>query len=400
MRDVVDQLLDEDRLAEPGAAEEADLAALDEGRDQVDDLEPGLEDLELRREVAERRGVAVDRPPLHVRARRRLLVDRVARDIPEPPERRVADRDGDRPPRVGDDRTTGHAIGRVHRDGTNAVVAEVLLHLRDQGADAAVGLRDVDGERAVDLRKPIREDRVHDDALDLDDLAGVLRGISVVGHASPRAGCECLFLTSSRLRFEAAQGAHGPGRNATASLSKPNVTPPEDPLFGRYPGPGMGSRWTQVLAVLAAVIGAGFAIAIAVILLDDDATASRADYQASVVSARDQVDFALARITRSQSIEELIERIDEAAAVVGKTASDLDDTGVAEGFEPTNEKLVNTLRAFSNELASTAEQFRDPTFGDALGGITSLSFPLWDKTNKVLAELDKQGIQVEQLERH
>ena len=152
--------------------------------------------------------------------------------------------------------------------------------------------------------------------------------------------------------------------------------------------------------MLAAVIGAGLAIAFAVILLDDDATASRADYQASVVSARDRVDFALARITRSQSIEELIERVDEASAVVGKTASDLDDTGVAEGFEPTNEKLVNTLRAFSTELSSTAEQFRDPTFGDALGGITSLSFPQWDKTNKVLAELEKQGIQVEQLERH
>ena len=61
---------------------------------------------------------------------------------------------------------------------------------------------------------------------------------------------------------------------------------------------------------------------------------------------------------------------------------------------------MNTLRAFSNELSSTAEQFRDPTFGASLGGITSLSFPLWDKTNKVLAELEKQGIQVEQLERH
>ena len=48
-RDVVDQLLDQDRLADAGAAEEADLAAPDVRRDQVDDLDPGLEDLDLRR---------------------------------------------------------------------------------------------------------------------------------------------------------------------------------------------------------------------------------------------------------------------------------------------------------------------------------------------------------------
>ncbi len=185
-----------------------------------------------------------------------------------------------------------------------------------------------------------------------------------------------------------------------ASLSKPNVTPPGEPLCGSYPGAGMGSRSTQILAVVAAVVGAAFAIAVAVILLGDDATASRADYQASVVNARDRVDFALVRITRSQSIEELIERIDEAAAVVGKTASDLDDAGVAEGFEPAHEQLVTSMRALSDEMASTAEQFRDPTFGSALGGISSLSFPQWEKVNAALADLEEQGLQVEQLPRH
>ena len=51
--DVVDQLLDEHGLAEAGAPVQADLAPLDEGRDQVDDLEAGLEDLDGRGEVAE-----------------------------------------------------------------------------------------------------------------------------------------------------------------------------------------------------------------------------------------------------------------------------------------------------------------------------------------------------------
>ena len=58
------------------------------------------------------------------------------------------------------------------------------------------------------------------------------------------------------------------------------------------------------------------------------------------------------------------------------------------------------LRAFSDVLAGSAAQFKDPTFAGTLPGITSLSFPEWDKVNKVLAELNEQGIEVEQLARH
>jgi hypothetical protein len=162
----------------------------------------------------------------------------------------------------------------------------------------------------------------------------------------------------------------------------------------------MGSRSTQILVVLAVAIGAAFAVAVGVILLGDDATASRADYQATVVNTRDRVDFALVRITKSQSTDELIARIDEAAALIGAAASDLDGAGVAEGFDDENAKMVKTMRSFSNELAATAAQFRDPTFAGTLTAITSLSFPQWDALNKQFATLKAQGIQVSQLPRH
>ena len=71
-RDVVDQLLDQHRLADAGAAEEADLAAAHVRRDQVDHLDARLEDLHLRatarRRPAGRGGSASARP---CRARRR-----------------------------------------------------------------------------------------------------------------------------------------------------------------------------------------------------------------------------------------------------------------------------------------------------------------------------------------
>ena len=43
--DVVDEFHDDDGLADAGAAERADLAALGEGADEVDDLDAGLENL-------------------------------------------------------------------------------------------------------------------------------------------------------------------------------------------------------------------------------------------------------------------------------------------------------------------------------------------------------------------
>jgi peptide chain release factor 1 len=53
--DVVDQLHDHDGLADAGAAERADLAALEERADQVDDLDAGREHLRRRRLIDERR---------------------------------------------------------------------------------------------------------------------------------------------------------------------------------------------------------------------------------------------------------------------------------------------------------------------------------------------------------
>jgi hypothetical protein len=161
---------------------------------------------------------------------------------------------------------------------------------------------------------------------------------------------------------------------------------------------GTGSR--GLVALVAVAVVAAIAVAVGIVVLGGDDTSSRESYQASVVNARDRVDFAYGRIASSTSPEELIERLDDASVVVGDTASDLDDTGVAEGFEDENEKLVLALRAFSDVLGGTAAQFKDPTFAGTVPGITSLGFPEWDAVNEVLAQLDEQGIAVDQLARH
>ena len=168
--EVVDQLLDEDRLADAGAAEQADLAALGVGREQVDDLDARLEHLGRRGEVLDRRGGTVDRPALVV-ADVAGEVDRLAEHVEDAAERRAADRHRDRAAGVDDLHAAGEAVGRVHRDRAHAVVAEVLLHLADEDAVLAA----VDRDRVVDLGELLGEDGLDHDALDLLDAPDVLR---------------------------------------------------------------------------------------------------------------------------------------------------------------------------------------------------------------------------------
>ena len=137
--EVVDQLLDDHRLADAGAAEQADLAALRVGREQVDDLDAGLEHLRRRRQLLDRRRAAVDRPALDVVLELVAAVDRLAEQVEDAPQGDVADRHGDRAAGVDDLHAARQAVGRVHGDRAHAVIAEVLLDLADQAAGDAAG---------------------------------------------------------------------------------------------------------------------------------------------------------------------------------------------------------------------------------------------------------------------
>ncbi len=157
--DRADQLLDENGLADAGAAEQADLAALRVRREEVDDLDPRLEDLLSGSEVLDRRGGAMDRPALF-RLDVARVVDRLAEQVEDAAERVLAHGHRDRPARVDHVVAALKAVGGVHRDGADAVVAEVLLNLEGQvHPGALVGLLDLDLERRVDLRELAGEAR-------------------------------------------------------------------------------------------------------------------------------------------------------------------------------------------------------------------------------------------------
>src|SRR5690554_768334 len=141
--DVADQLHHVDGLAHTGAAEQADLAALGERADQVDDLDAGLEQLVGGRLVGVARCLAVDRHALFFADLARL-VDGLAKHVHDAAQRRLAHRHGDGRAGVGDVHATLEALGGAHGDGAHHAVAQLLL-----GLEHGLDIRDL--QRVVDL---------------------------------------------------------------------------------------------------------------------------------------------------------------------------------------------------------------------------------------------------------
>ena len=124
------------------------------------------------------------------------------------------------------------------------------------------------------------------------------------------------------------------------------------------------------------------------------------EFGRSVVSVRDRVDFALARITRAQSKDDLFERMDEAAVAIDDAGQDLEGVGAPERFDTDLSALVDALGQLAFDVQATADQIRQPGFSDLLAGTKGLSFESWDAVNQAFAALDAQGIEVAPLARH
>lgn len=108
--DVVDELLNQDRLADTGTAEEANLAATSVRGEEVDDLDARLEDLGRGRLVDVRGGVGVDGEGLDG-LDRATLVDGLTDNVDDAAEAAGADGDLDGRARVDDLLATDETLG-------------------------------------------------------------------------------------------------------------------------------------------------------------------------------------------------------------------------------------------------------------------------------------------------
>ena len=187
--DVVDELHDDDRLADARAAERADFPALRERADQVDDFDPGLEDLRLGILLDERRCLAVDRV-FFFELHRPALVGGIAGHVENPAQHTLADRNRNRGSGIEDFHAARKPFRRAHGDRAHPVFSEVLLDFEREAVRAAGGLeRDFQG--VVDLWQGTLgrvEFDVHNGADHLNDFSFVTHGnwFAVSGAREPR----------------------------------------------------------------------------------------------------------------------------------------------------------------------------------------------------------------------
>ena len=171
--DVVDELHDENGFTYAGSPEEADLSALQEGFEKVDDLDPGLEHLHLGALIDQSGSIPVNRVVLGA-LNSALLIDGLAYDVHDPPQTRLSNRAGDRRSRIYGFHPPNQPVGRMHGDGPYTVLSKVLFNFGDdaQGLPLVPFGRDVDG--VVDRRKVTLELYIHNGADDLNDLTDEL----------------------------------------------------------------------------------------------------------------------------------------------------------------------------------------------------------------------------------
>ena len=174
--DVVDEFLNDDGLADAGATEQADLAALEEGLDEIDDLDAGFKHLGAGGLLIEGRRKAMDRHAL-LRVDGSEVVDRLADDVHHAAQRLLAHGNADGTTQIDGFHAAHHALGGLHGDATDAAFAEVLLHFendvdglgnREAVADHAKGGVDERNGRFGELH-------VHGGTGDLNDVSDIFR---------------------------------------------------------------------------------------------------------------------------------------------------------------------------------------------------------------------------------
>src|SRR5580693_7382713 len=133
---VVDEFLNENGFAHAGAAKETDFSTLQEGLNEINDLDAGLKHFCRRRLVFKQRCWTMDGHGHRVRNGAEL-VDGLADHIHHASESATTHGHGDRSALVDAFHAAHHALGGFHGDAANAAFAQVLLDLHD----------DVDGER-------------------------------------------------------------------------------------------------------------------------------------------------------------------------------------------------------------------------------------------------------------
>lgn len=126
--------------------------------------------------------------------------------------------------------------------------------------------------------------------------------------------------------------------------------------------------------------------------------ASKEEFRADVVAARNDADAGLAQIVNATSAEDLMERMRIAAVEVRSAAGDVREADAPDDLEDERDQLANDLQALSDEIVATVETFE--AIPEQAAATRALNFEEWNSVQASLAALRSQGVPVPPLGRH
>lgn len=137
---------------------------------------------------------------------------------------------------------------------------------------------------------------------------------------------------------------------------------------------------------------------VACLLLAGCGGASREEFAADVVAARNDADAGLKQVVQATSAEDLLARLRIAAVEIRRAASDVRKADAPGDLEAERDQLADDLLALSDEIIGTVETFE--SFPDQAQSTRALNFEQWNAVQASLAALRREGIEVPALGRH
>ena len=130
-RDIVNQFHNQNRLANTSTTKQANLTAFGVRGEQVNNLNAGDQQLRFRRLLDKFRRVLVN-GARGVGFYRPGFINRLTDDVNDTAQCRFPDRYGNRRTSIGHFLTAHQTFGRVHRNGANSTLAQMLCHFENQ----------------------------------------------------------------------------------------------------------------------------------------------------------------------------------------------------------------------------------------------------------------------------
>ncbi len=151
---------------------------------------------------------------------------------------------------------------------------------------------------------------------------------------------------------------------------------------------------TRAAYALIGVLAVVLALAAAACSGDD-----RDDFAETVRATRDDVDGSLRHLAAATTYEELLDRLREASVTIERAADVVADTDPPDQLREERDELEGSYRALSDEVGATAEALED-LLGPENPALQGIDFRNWNRAQRALTALRREGIEVAPLERY